>query len=113
MILPTDISFLTNSEICSLLAKRIKQERLAQNLKQKEFAKRANISSSTYILFEKTGQISLERLVSIIRALGKIDVLSSFLDFDKERLETDAFAWEENRRKKPIKAVRRKKHEQV
>ena len=113
MIAPINVSFLTSTEICMLLAKRIRLERLAQNLRQQDIAERANISLPTYILFEKTGQISLERLVKIIRALGKIDTLSGFLDFDKERLETDVFKWEEIRRKNIRKAVKRKKHEQM
>lgn len=92
-----NIAFLSNSEIAKLLAERIKKERIAQNYRQSDIAAKANLPLPTYALFERTGKISTDKMISIVRALGKLSSLSDFLDFDKERLETDAFEWVQKR----------------
>jgi transcriptional regulator with XRE-family HTH domain len=95
-----NVAFLSNGEIAQLLAYRLKKERMAQNFRQKDIALKTGIPLPTYAYFERTGKIPVEKLVGIVRALGKILVLSDFLDFDKERLETDALAWSKQRESK-------------
>lgn len=92
-----NIAFLSNNEIAQLLASRLKKERMAQNFRQADIALKTGIPLPTYAHFERTGKIPIDKLVSIIRSLGKITVLSDFLDFDKERLETDALEWSKQR----------------
>ena len=58
-------------EITHALATRVRQLRLERGWTQRELAERAGISPATYQLFERTGQIALERLVNISIALSR------------------------------------------
>ncbi|MCP5506359.1 MAG: helix-turn-helix transcriptional regulator [Chlamydiales bacterium] len=51
--------FLTPHEASLLLAERVKELRLAQNLSQKTLADRSGVSYGTIKRFEQTGKISL------------------------------------------------------
>jgi transcriptional regulator with XRE-family HTH domain len=67
-------------EITHALATRVRQLRLERGWTQRELAERAGLSPATYQLFERTGQIALERLVNISIALsrtGEIETLFS------------------------------------
>ena len=57
----------TEEEITYEIASVIKQRRIRLNMTQKELASKANIALPTYIAFEKTGKISLERMLKILR----------------------------------------------
>jgi len=57
----------TEEEITYEIASVIKQRRIRLNMTQKELASKANIALPTYIVFEKTGKISLERMLKILR----------------------------------------------
>ena len=58
-------------EITHALATRVRQLRLERRWTQGELAERAGLSPATYQLFERTGQIALERLVNISIALSR------------------------------------------
>jgi len=60
-------------DIAQELAERAKDRRLAMNLTQAGFAKRAGISAGTIKRFEKTGQISLLSLLQIALVLGALE----------------------------------------
>jgi transcriptional regulator with XRE-family HTH domain len=66
-------------EICRQLATRVRTRRLQLNWTQDELAQRAGIAYSTLKLFERTGQISLERLVMIAAALRALDGFGGLL----------------------------------
>lgn len=60
-------------EIARGLAARVKALRLARNWTQKEVAVRAGLKLDTYRVFERTGRISLERLIRLAQVLDAID----------------------------------------
>ncbi|MAC84371.1 MAG: hypothetical protein CL624_09575 [Arcobacter sp.] len=69
----------TTSEILAFFAKKIKNERLRQKIKQDEFALKAGISLSTYKTFENKGKGSFENFIKIMIALGKVGELEKLL----------------------------------
>jgi hypothetical protein len=78
----TEASFetLTAEEITLVLAHRAKKLRIENELKQSQFSKHANLSSSTtYANFEQTGKISLINFVKVCQAFGRIAELDSLL----------------------------------
>jgi len=57
----------TEEEITFEVATLIKQRRIRLNMTQKELAEKTNIALPTYIVFEKTGKISFERMLKVLR----------------------------------------------
>jgi len=55
------------------LGQRARERRLEQNLSRKTLGEKAGISSETIKLFERTGRIGLESLVSLAIALDSVD----------------------------------------
>jgi len=75
-----NFSLLTYEEISIVLAHRAKKLRIANNQKQQEFSKSANLSSSTtYSNFEQTGKISLINFIKVFRAFGRISEIDNLL----------------------------------
>ncbi len=70
-----DFAFATQQEICTELGLRLKRQRLAQQVTQKDLAARAGVSSGTVKNLESKGQASLESLVRIVMALNLSDEL--------------------------------------
>jgi transcriptional regulator with XRE-family HTH domain len=68
---------MTPVELAQLLAQRVRQRRLAQELTQHGLAQRAGVSLGSLKRFERTGQISLLALLRIAVAL------SATADFDR------------------------------
>ncbi len=60
----------TTEEICTILGKRLKAERLAQGMLQAELATRAGVSRGTVKTFENTGQCTVHSLVHMVQSLG-------------------------------------------
>lgn len=66
------------AEVCAELGKRVRLLRVTEGWTQQELARRAGIALSTLRVFERTGKISLERLVMIastLRAIGSFEAL--------------------------------------
>jgi transcriptional regulator with XRE-family HTH domain len=61
----------TSAELAMRIAERIRQVRLAHGWSQAEVAARAGVALDTYNLFERTGKISLERLLRLAIALHR------------------------------------------
>lgn len=57
----------------------IESERLNQDLKQSELAKKAGISYGTYTKFVSTNNISLDRLILILISLKMTDKLDALI----------------------------------
>ena len=71
---------LTEGEIALVLAYRAKQLRISQKIKQREFAKVSNLSSSsTYANFEQKGTVSLINFIKIMRSFGRLHELETLL----------------------------------
>ena len=81
----------TNEDIAKILASRLKRERLSQSLKQEELALMADVKPHVVRNLEQHSKISLDNLISIMRALRKTDVFETMFDFEKARIEVDAF----------------------
>jgi transcriptional regulator with XRE-family HTH domain len=60
-------------EVARSLADRIRQRRLGLGWTQGEMAERAGVKAATYVHFERTGCISLIRLLKISDTLGLLD----------------------------------------
>ena len=58
------------AEVALRVAERARAQRLASNLTQEGLAARAGVSLGSLKRFERTGEISLERLIRIALALG-------------------------------------------
>ncbi|MFA5262446.1 MAG: helix-turn-helix transcriptional regulator [Opitutaceae bacterium] len=63
----------TPIEVALSLASRVRQQRLRRGWTQGELADRAGVKTATYVLFERTGRISLVRLLKIMDTLGLLD----------------------------------------
>ena len=75
-----DFKLASNVEIALELGRRLKVQRLAQDLRQVELAARAGVARGTVQNLEGKGQCSLESLVRIVRALGLIDAFANVFE---------------------------------
>ena len=72
------------------LAVRLRSRRLQRGWTQAELAERAGIKAATYVLFERSGRISLARLLKVLDVLGlaeEIDRIGRGEDLSGMRLE--------------------------
>lgn len=72
------------TEIARELASRLRARRLQRGWTQSGVAERAGIRPATYVLFERTGQISLVRLLKLLEVLGlaeQLDQIGRHEDF--------------------------------
>lgn len=65
----------SNKEICSLLASRIRAERVRQGYSQDAIAEKSGIALRTYKRIELTGTGSIQNLIIILRTFGRIRVV--------------------------------------
>jgi transcriptional regulator with XRE-family HTH domain len=72
-----DFVFATHQEICTELGQRLKRQRLAQSLTQKDLAERAGVALGTVKNLEGKGVSSLESTIRIVMALGLVDEVAS------------------------------------
>lgn len=72
-------TFSTPIEICALIGQRARARRLERGWSQSELAARAGIALPTLKVFEQGGQVSLQRLVLVVTALGHLADLESLL----------------------------------
>ena len=64
--------YITNREIMSLLAKRIKEYRLAARMSQKDIAEKSGVGLATISHFEQgvSQNMTLNNFISLMRAIG-------------------------------------------
>jgi len=67
-----DFSLLTPDETAQHLAKKVRELRLARNWKQATLAERSGVTQASLRRFERTGQISLQSLLKLAFALGRL-----------------------------------------
>lgn len=67
------------TEILREIGDRLQSYRLQQNLRAADLGARAGVSARTVSRAEAGENTSLESLVKILRALGRLDVLDAFL----------------------------------
>ncbi len=92
----------TNEDIAKVLALRLKRERISQSLKQAELASMADVKPHVIRNLEQHSKISLDNLISIMRALRKTDVFETMFDFETERIEVDAFTQNPSKQKQRV-----------
>lgn len=68
-----------NKEIRKELGRRLQRERLNQDITQATLAEQAGIARRTLVGAEKGEGTSLETLIAILRALGRLGQLDNFL----------------------------------
>lgn len=72
---------LSNKDILDLLAKRVKEYRLAERMSQRELAQKSGVSYTTVSHFEqgKNPNLTLSNLISLLRVLGMENRLAELL----------------------------------
>jgi transcriptional regulator with XRE-family HTH domain len=70
---------MTDKAVMAELADRIRRERLNRNITQKDLWERAGVSKKVVQQFESGNGCTLDSLVKILRALGRLDQLDAFL----------------------------------
>ena len=73
------MDLMTNNEILKVFGERIRKARIRQNLTQKEIAERSGMSVLTIKNVESGKKMQFASLISIIRVLGLLSQLESFL----------------------------------
>ena len=68
-----------NEEIRAVMGRRLKRERLNQNIIQAQLAEQAGVSRRTLVAAEKGEGTTLETLIRLLRGLGKLGQLDQFL----------------------------------
>ncbi len=61
------------ANVSRLLAQRLRELRLSRNWKRDTLAKRAGVSPSSLKRFETTGKVSLENLLKLCQAFGRLN----------------------------------------
>jgi transcriptional regulator with XRE-family HTH domain len=92
--------FMSATDICKELAKRLTAVRLQKAWTREILAKIADVNVHSLKRFERTGQVSLERLIALSQAL---DVHHDIERLFKPRHRVDIDNWE------PINATLRKR----
>lgn len=75
-----DFAFASCQEVCAELGQRLKRQRLAQALTQKDLAERAGVAPGTVKNLEGKGVSSLESTIRIVMALGLVDELAHLFE---------------------------------
>lgn len=66
-------------EIAQQLAQRLRAERLYRDWKQQTLAERSGVSLPTVRRYERTGNTSVENLLKLCHALGRLDEFADLL----------------------------------
>lgn len=72
-------SLLTNKEVLERIGARLKELRIAQNVKQKDLAERSGLSNFSISQMETGHNTSLQSLIQVLRALGQMEMLEPLL----------------------------------
>ncbi len=73
-----DLYLLTDTAFVERLGGKLAELRIGANMTQLELAGAAGVSLSTVREAEKGGNISLAKLIRILRALGRLELLEPF-----------------------------------
>lgn len=72
-------SSLTDKEVLERIGARLKDIRIAQNVKQKDLAERSGLSNFSISQMETGHNTSLQSLIQVLRALGQMEMLAPLL----------------------------------
>ena len=96
-----------HSEILATLGTRLRAQRLAQDLPQRELAQMAGLSLGAVRKLEASGQTSLETLVRVAQALGLAGELDALFVLKRESIAQMEQAELAHRRKRAVRRSRR------
>jgi HTH-type transcriptional regulator/antitoxin HipB len=68
-----DFHLFTPEETAQQLAEKVRALRLARNWKQATLAERSGVTLASLRRFERTGQTSLQNLLKLVFAIGRLD----------------------------------------
>lgn len=100
----------TPSELPRQLALRARALRVARSLTQEELAARAGIALSTLRAFERSGRISLHRLLAVAHVLGALQEFEVLFPPPAARTMADLEALSERQARKYGRRVRSARH---
>lgn len=72
-------SLYTPDDVAKSLAKRLKELRLLKKMKRTTLAERSGVSTASLIRFEQKGLVSLENLLKLMHALGRLEEMGKLL----------------------------------
>jgi transcriptional regulator with XRE-family HTH domain len=72
-------NLLTPEDTAYQLAKKVRALRLARNWKQATLAERSGVTLASLRRFERTGQASLQNLLKLVFAMGRLDEFEPLL----------------------------------
>lgn len=70
--------FMTNKALIEYIGNQIKQMRINAQMSQQELAEKSGVSRATLTLVENGRGAKLDTLISLLRALQKLEILNSF-----------------------------------
>ena len=70
---------ITDVELLQRIGGRLKEIRLEQNIKQKELAEKAGLSMFSISQIETGHNTSMQSIIQVLRALGRMDMLDAFI----------------------------------
>ena len=76
----------TSAEILHALGVRLREQRLAQSLTQRELAQMAGLSLGALRKLESNGQCSLETLIRVVQALGLQEALDDLFVLKRQSI---------------------------
>jgi len=79
-------NFSTFTEVLQKLGARLREQRLAQSLTQRELAQMAGLSLGALRKLETNGQCSLETLVRVVQALGLLDEMEDLFMLKRQSI---------------------------
>lgn len=94
-----NIYILTDTELCSRIAAKIKTVRLKQNMSQAELADKSDVSISTIKRMEDGEVKNFESLIRVLRTLGKLDIFVPLVE--EEQLSPNEYYELANKANKP------------
>ena len=96
-----DFAFATHAEILQALGARLREQRLAQGLKQAELAAMAGVALGTVKKLEHSGVSSFETVVRVVQALGLTDQLQGLFQLPRQSIAQMAQAEQAQRKRAP------------
>lgn len=75
---------ITDQELLQRIGCKLKEIRLEQNIKQKELAEKAGLSMFSISQMETGHNTSMQSIIQVLRALGRMDMLDAFILYKDE-----------------------------
>lgn len=81
----------TPKEMMRMMAENIRAIRKEQKISQKKLAEISGVTYSSFLRFENTGMVSLESLLKICNALGRLDEFETILQLNNTDQKRNLF----------------------